>query len=100
MTPVKQARVIRDWFAREKVHESAEYIIATDASVFVQTEYIQNKKRPEMFLLLIEHEGGKISIPFNSEIMGKWKKEIAEFSHAFWLQGQHLPYAQYGKRKG
>lgn len=96
MNPTKQARLLREWFAREKKNSCATRIVANNASVMVDHESMVNKKRPEMFSLIIEHDNGTIIVPFNSEIMGKWKKEISEFSYMFWMQGQHSPYAKYG----
>jgi hypothetical protein len=97
MTPTKQARVLRDWFKMEKLAAGANHVVAKDTFINVQQEHMRDKKRPQMFTLVIEHEDGFISVPLNSEVLGQWKRAISEISLAFWNAGQHLPY---GKHRG
>jgi hypothetical protein len=88
--------MLRQWFQLEKKTEAADQITATETYVAINPVHVQDKKRPDMFTLIIEHEGGRIAVALNSDVLGQWKKQISELSHAYWCRGQALPYAKYG----
>lgn len=90
MGAVKDAKLLRENFAKEKQAKAAMTIKAEKAEVCVTEKDYNQGKRIKNFTLVIHYKDGLIEVPITMEQLKRWEKEIKEIGLAMWFHGQKL----------